>query len=467
MWWLPNNPTEKIYGTLEFKHDYIELKISGVFSKKISFQSLTSEILHGLTNENKKITLYNVSELYYEGPYILESGLKNNFGESIFSCEYVFVGRHFDHAEDILFNFLYINYTYLNEWINNKLEYKRDGGDYNIKTKSFTYNLNLESISSSLQISSDARDFGNKKTDIIIRYVSHMLITPSEAKNWKWFKEFIDNLKNLLTLLIGFPVYPVYLLAHPINGNEFEAVDIYYHIPKPMIIEDIHPRAINIPFCDIIKYANRNNQTVTDIVNNWFKEAKIIEPVFDLFFLTFYDYSMSAQTLFMTLMRAIESFHRLTRPNERYIDGDKCYETLISAIPQELDPGFKKSLEGRLKYCNEYSLNKRLKILQKGDCKELKWFDVIMRDEKGIINKLVTTRNYYTHFDNLNKEDIISDTDLPRINNKLTLFLRILLLEQIDPKGVLPVWNIVDPFIKAQKIEKEELRFIQNLSNPE
>ena len=34
MWWSPANPSEKIYGSLKFKPEYIRLELSGVFSKK-------------------------------------------------------------------------------------------------------------------------------------------------------------------------------------------------------------------------------------------------------------------------------------------------------------------------------------------------------------------------------------------------------------------------------------------------
>lgn len=464
MWWLPHNPSEKIYGTLKFNHNYIELNVSGVFSKKYTFQRLKPEIIHGLTNKNEKLTLYQVSELYFEEPLILESNSKNNFGESIFSCEYIFIGKHFNHQSDIMFKKLYANYTYLNEWINSKLEYKYYDNNFNIKTEPFNYNLNIESIKATLQISSDARDFGNFKTDIRIYYVSYMLITPSEARNWKWFKGFTDNLKNLLTLLFGVPVYPTHLSGELIDGSEFESVEIYYSIPNPIIIEDIHPWNIDLSFKKIIEYANRDNQTVADIIDNWFTENEIIAPVFDLFFLTFYDDSMSARTFFLTLIQAIETFHRRTHIDEKYMDDDTyapLYKTVISAIPDELDQSFKKRLEGMLKFGNELSLKTRLEMLQKGGRGELKWFDVIMRDEKGIIRKLVDTRNYYTHFSVSNKKNMISDEDLPRINNKLRLFLRVLLIEQIDPKGVLPVSDIVDPFMRAIKTEKDLLKISQ------
>lgn len=469
MWWSPENPSEKIYGSIKFNDEYINLELSGVFSKKHTFQKLRFQILHGLTNENEMITLCQVYELHFTALQPIGSNSKNNLGKSVYSCEYVFIGRHFYHAEDIIFNCLYMNFTYLDKWINNKLELKWDDGDYLIKTKKLNFELDLESISSTLQILSEPIDLGDFKTDIRIRYHSCMIIAPREAKNWMWFEEFINNLKNLLTLLIGLPVYPMHLSADPIGKNEFESIEIYYCTPNPLIIEELHPWEIEIAFPDMIKYANRNVQKVGDVINNWFRKTEIIAPVFDLFFLTFYDNSMSARTCFLTLMQAIETFHRRVYEEKgKYLDDSEykpIYEIISKAIPENVDEKFKKSLIGRLRYGNEFSLMTRLESLEDYGT-GFKWFKMIMRGENGILWKLVATRNYYTHFDETNKKNMILEKDLPRVNYKLRLFLRILLLEEIN-NGILPIFDVIDPFLQRQKYDKEESQFLQQQDNPE
>jgi hypothetical protein len=311
-------------------------------------------------------------------------------------------------------------------------------------------------------------NLGDYRTDIRILYRSGMLIKPSEAKNWKWFHEIINNLKNLFTLLIGYPVYPTHLSVEPIDRSNFDFIEIYYCQPNPLIIEDFHPRHIGIAFPDMLKYANRNVQKIANIINNWFDKIEMIEPVFDLFFLTFYDHSMSDRTYFLTLMQAIETFHRRVHLDEKYLDDDE-YEhirkTLVNAIPEELKRDFKKSLKGKLKFGNELSLQSRLEMLQKVGPGKLKWFDMIMRDEKGIIYKLVATRNYYTHFSEVSHKNSISEADLPIINYKLRLFLRILLIEQINSKGILSNFNIIGPYLEKLKYDKEESQFIQQKEN--
>jgi hypothetical protein len=465
MWWSPENPSEKIYGFLKFNNKNIRLELAGVFSKKYTFQSLILETIHGLTNENKKVTLYKVSELYFKGPHITD--IKNNFGESVFSCEYIFIGRHFNHADDIIFNGLGMDFTYLNEWINNKFEYEWDKDDYSIKSKSFGYTLNLDFISSTLNIFSEAMNLGDLGKDIRICYISGISIKPHEAKNWRWFQEFLNNFKNFLTLLMGIPVYPSHLSADPINSSKFESIEIFYCIPNPLIIESLHPREIEISFPDIIKYTNRNVQKIGDVINNWLKRAEVIAPVFDLFFLTFYDNSMSVRTCFLTLMQAIETFHRRVYEGKgKYLDDIEykpIYEIISKANPENIEEGLKKSLKGRLRYGNEFSLMTRLESLENYG-KGCKWFKMIMRGENGILWKLVATRNYYTHFDEKNKINMIREEDLPYMNYKLRLFLRILLLEEIN-NGILPIFDVVDSFLRRQRNAEEESQFLQHRDN--
>lgn len=286
-WWLPENPTEQLYGCLKFKRNYIILEISGIFSKKHTFQLLDSEIMHGLTNENKKITLCRVSERYFKGGRI-KSSLNDNFGKSDFSCKYIFIGRHFDHLEDIKFSYININFTYLDKWINNAFECKHIVDDkYNINMVEINYKLNLEHINSSLWISSIPTVLGDVRNEVNFCYTSNIGVKPNEAKTWKWFQELILNLKNLLTLFMGCPVYPISLSAKPIDCHDFEKIDIYYAIRNPLIFDDFPLKEIDISFQDLVKFSNCSNHIVADVINNWLKKLEKIGPVFDLIFLNF------------------------------------------------------------------------------------------------------------------------------------------------------------------------------------
>ncbi len=484
-WWLPGKDEEPLSGIIKFKHNYIELELNGVFSKKHHYDLREFDIMLGCLNIGKKVTVYRLSRIYEESSVSNGLNYNNKRGKSIFICEYIFFGNHFLQENDIRFIFLSANFTYLDKWINNKFEYKWDKDEYNIKCKTIDYKMDLESIKSTLHISSIHNSLGDLQTEVEIRYQSNISIQPMDEQSWEWFQKRIIDLGNLLTLLMGYPVYPIKLSAqikHQPDRNIFdELVNIYYTIPNPRVIEDLHPFMIETTFQDLIRFPNK---LVTKDLNNWFKETDIIAPVIDLFFLTFYNPSMNPHIYFLTLMQAIETFHRRVYGGKYLKTGEfkPIRNALINAVPEELikaltnengvsitkDELLKKyeylvkNFQSKISMSNEFSLTTRLKELSNCGRGELKWFKMLIDDEpdgeEKIIQRLVATRNYYTHFDENNRRNSFSDDDLPRINYKLSVFLKVLLIQLIDTSGILGgsdiIYSAVEKSIEYKKLKE-------------
>jgi hypothetical protein len=468
-WWFPGNPSDQLYGCLRFKRDYIILEVSGVFSKEHRFQFIESKIMHGLTNDAKKVTLYLVSERYFERAGLklgITPGPNDNFGKSDFSCKYIFIGRHFSSVDDIRFDYMNMNFTYLDNWINNTFECKYIADDkYNIKMERIDYELKLEHIDSTIRISSALQVSGDCRTDVKIYCASNIGVKPNTVECWEWFQELILNLENLLALFIGYPIYPVKLSAQIANYHNLEIVNIYYTIPNPLIFDDFHLREIPISFQDLVKYSNHQNHVVADVINNWLKKSDEIRPVVDLFFLSFYDLSMKPYIRFLTLMQAIEIFHRRVCGG-KYIDSKEytpVSQALLDVIPEKLNTDLKANLISKIASGNELSLKMRLKKLLNYGPGAFKWFKLILKfekiDEEMFISTLVNTRNRYTHWNEDYKKPVFSEQDLPRINYELRLLLRIFLLNEIDPKGILGKVKIFRSSMERLKSEREIREF--------
>jgi len=134
---------------------------------------------------------------------------------------------------------------------------------------------------------------------------------------------------------------------------------------------------------------------------------------------------------FLSLMQALESFHRATKGGKYLSDKSwKPYkEKLVNEIPVELDSGHRESLKNRIKYGNEYSLKKRLgELLRTLDEKTL---SVLSPSTKYFTGVIVDTRNYLTHYDDELKNSSLKDADLYWANQRLRIFITILLLKEI------------------------------------
>ncbi|MCA9397096.1 MAG: hypothetical protein KC649_07975, partial [Candidatus Omnitrophica bacterium] len=96
--------------------------------------------------------------------------------------------------------------------------------------------------------------------------------------------------------------------------------------------------------------------------------------------------------------QALEAYHRRVMGGE-FMSGtdlDDLRNILMNAIPETTTGDFRKSLEGKLKYINEFSLMKRLKDIFDQHSEVAKYFGM----KRKPFTKLITDwRNYLTHFD--------------------------------------------------------------------
>jgi hypothetical protein len=140
---------------------------------------------------------------------------------------------------------------------------------------------------------------------------------------------------------------------------------------------------------------------------------------------------MYLQHEFLSLIQALESYHRRVDDGKYVSDDDytQIYETLISAIPQELDNDFRESLEQKLKYHNEFSLRKRLKELLK-KCGAVG--NLLIHDNERFVEDVVTTRNFLTHYDKSIEMKAKTGQELYRLVQKMKFILEIGFLIELD-----------------------------------
>lgn len=386
-WWLLEKTDKKIEGTLSFVHgEDITLELSGVFEQD------DPEIIMGISDDNK-ITLYkNLLIKRQDGIH------------SVFIVEYVFLGKHFNQPQDIGFSSVSINYTYLEEWLSG-LPFK-----YGLQK------IKLDCLNSTLSINHSSPAF--------------IVITPEQHKHFRWYEETWKDLENFLTLVIGYPVYPKILKGYGDDiqiadgGTIKEEIEIFYSLTQPNIKKYLYRSDMIIPFPSM-------KDKFEEYINNWFAKSEKLRPIYDLFFGTIYDPSMYREFHFLALSQAIESFHRCVYGGQ-YVT-DKEYElikdVLIKAIPDDLDEDFKKSLKKGLEHGNEFSLMKRLKELVNQFWKNC--LENFVRKKSTFIDDIYNTRNYLTHYDERLKNKAVLGEDLFHLNERLKLFLTVLLLDQL------------------------------------
>lgn len=199
-----------------------------------------------------------------------------------------------------------------------------------------------------------------------------------------------------------------------------------------------------------------------------------LKPVFDQFFAEYFSPSPYVEDRFMAVIRAIEAFHRRTCERDYYVEkkeyNDKYFEKFYlpvreavkdAGLSADLRQSFRDGLKNRLSYGYQYSLRKRLDELftspygeafltlfiikqheqerlgtligagteEKTEQKRKKW---AKEQRTDFIQKVVRTRNWFTHFDEDDKPHAITGgKELAYLTLKLKLFMIALLLGYI------------------------------------
>ena len=160
------------------------------------------------------------------------------------------------------------------------------------------------------------------------------------------------------------------------------------------------------------------------VINSWIESCEQIAPAFDLYFLTKTGRIGSRDLQFLTLVQALEAFHRRTS-DEKHMDEEKfkgIRKQLIKKCPEEERNWFAQNLN----YANELTLKNRLERMTKP-------FDDFMGGEyrSKLIDSIKDTRNYLTHYDPRSEQKAVEGRSLEFLILKMNALFRLHFLKLI------------------------------------
>ncbi len=431
LWFLPAKPRNKVAGVLRFTPgDPTYLELDGVFDKSNNFLDLFNRemrdapIILGVTSTGVPITLYKCFEKSFQGNT-----------SSTYLAHVIFIGDHFKEEEKIIFSQLNCHFTNLEEWTKTniiKSEFTGNGKELLVHcekpisiqlTTNGLQKINLDTVWSA--------QLNRGKVDI--QQSSFFRIIFNQPSTLNTCLSLIRGLQDFLGIAMGKPPFPIRIEAWP----------------KISARRNTSNKPIKILFTPVLaynpdkKYFHEMLFTVADIretsdrfINNWLEKRESLEPVYNLYFANLHSPFTYVENRFLNLIQAIETYHRRVLGG-KYMDNDEylnsLYPKFVEAIPEDFDKDFRESLvRGKLRYANEYSLRKRLiDLLRK--CSDAFPEDFLgsskMRDY--FISQVVDTRNYLTHYDETNKENVAEETRLFELEQGLKVIMEVVLLVEI------------------------------------
>jgi hypothetical protein len=177
---------------------------------------------------------------------------------------------------------------------------------------SFDHNLNIS---------------GDRLREVNLKHTTFIKIEPEDELHFEECQNILYHLQNFLSLATTMPIYPLSIEA---TTEQYKRVSTFskgkVRHPHIEIFDNVMGKV------DLSKKLTHGDMLFTfeDIsgqfetyLQNWFGKAGLLKPVYDLFFGTLYNPSMYLEFQFLSLIQAIESFHR-RRYGGEYLLGEKC-----------------------------------------------------------------------------------------------------------------------------------------------
>ena len=431
-WWLPEKSQNAVAGVLQVTSGNIVLELLGSLRGSNLHQHFgggevfSPKIIHGITDNGNLCTLMN--------SYLKDSKISLPAGlvQENYIVNFLIVGELFNSVEEVKLESISVNYSLLEEWLSIsafKQDFPSKGKPVEARfTFPESFEVFIGNIYASISLDGKFHTGGDNFRTLKWDYTAFIKIAPSGDKSLDWFIEQLHSIASVLTLFTGEPVYPRQIKARISGQNKItgrqakEPIEIFYELTGTESPRALHPFEMIIPFPLV-----RGN--IGTILSNWFEKSSLLSPTINLFISMFYKSKIYTDSVFLSLMQAVESYCR-RRYEGRYVteQGYKQYlEQII--LPDTMPSELKESLRNRLEYGNEYSLRKRFEKLF--DILESKLKNLITDNTDAFINSVVDTRNYLTHYDKKLEEKRLQGADLYYANQRLALLLTTILLKEI------------------------------------
>lgn len=430
-WWLPENPNLRLPGTLTFSpYKGFSLEVQGSFEEISEMNKfLTPDIILGFSRQGKNITLYKCFETSYKGhfPGILES---------IFSVNVGFIGVHFKQLSEIKFKKVSVKYNCLDEWLNISgfdITPKPEEKSVQIKYKlPRPIEIDLRNgLKIILEIRAKLPSISIVQKEACIKQESVLTFEFPENIRFEDVHKYIYIFQNLLSLLTSEVVYPIKIFGNSekvvksIQDKKlYEPIEIIYQLSSSLFNKGKRPIH---PFDMLCPYVSIQNKAEA-IFNNWLEKVEILEPVFNLYFGTIYSGEMYLEFQFLSLVMALEVYHRRMIKNEDISSAE--HEERIKQILSNTPDKYRDWLREKLKYSNEPNLRKRIKEIY-NKLKNIGYVNDLIPKKKDFVDNVVNTRNYFVHYDRSLKDKSLKGTELYWLIQKLKVLVEICLLKEI------------------------------------
>lgn len=428
-WFLPDREKSPlISGTLSWASQRASLKLNDSFTPLVGAvygdEDHSYAAVHGTSTNSQYVTLLNAAR----------AGSGFNFGaagmrqsERLISS-LVVVGDHV--SPKTLYSEIRVRLPGLQIWIG------RSGVRQTIIPKTddsaFTVIYSIESLPEEVTaISSVSATLGwglgwtgsgDLVSDISVKTSAYLSVRADHPQDLDWYFKQLGKVTTLLSFLASAPMSPDHITAKVFES----AVEVEILIALREALYCPHKSAH-----DFYMLRNDMGADLGTVFSKWFELYDSIAMPSQLALSVFSSEKLWLHVEFLSLMQALEGFHRATMPGlytsvEEY---DSIRGELSNAIPKGVESAHREALKSRIKYGNEVSLRKRLDALVARVPLAIR--EQILGGDGSVPRSWVVTRNYYTHWDEASRDSILDGVEMHRAGVRMKHLLRVLYLDLV------------------------------------
>ena len=399
-WWLPGDSVEdRVFGRLSFDPaGGVRLKVRSPLraeGRLAPGERFRPALILGSVEYGRPVTLYLATRVGRARPPLSDEG-------SEFYARYAFLGHHFQDEGSESFASLEAGFTDLEEWSKHHPfvdiipRSERWSTGY---VEMRPVEAEVDSLRAKLTIKSSIQSWA-LVPGRTLRWEHRIVfeVEPEEDRPPQWYRWVLEGLQELLTLLVGRPVYPSLVEARVCREGNARA-DVFFDGGARKPGGGSASAALLSRESDFLLPLPDVRRELPVALENWFAKREGLAPVYDLFFGVFFGPEVSPEYQFLSLAQALETYHRRTRPESRYLDEEEYqsrYEEIKEALPGTVRGPLRDRLKEMLRYGNEWSLRRRIKEPPRHELPE----GVIDERSNGAFvgSDSGYTRNYLTHY---------------------------------------------------------------------
>lgn len=280
--------------------------------------------------------------------------------------------------------------------------------------------VTVTSIESVLGWGLDREFGGDLVSQITVSSAARIWLRPSQPMPLKWFFEQFGKATTLLSLMAGSPMSLDH--ASAVVAGSGAKVEVLVGLREAKYCEF---KAAS----DFFLVRDALGVELGPALNRWFEMYESIAMPSQLALSVLSSEGLWLHVEFLSLVQALEGIHRALLPGtytsaERY---DEIRKALSTAIPKDVAADHRDSLKTRIKYGNEVSLRKRLDALIQRLSTSIN--HTILGPDGRVPQNWVETRNYYTHWDESLRTNVLDGPGMHRACVRLRHLLRALYLD--------------------------------------